>query len=289
MTTELFIGSATVPPATGFRLLGLPLDSTVTRKTGARRGPDSIRVESHHLETYSVALERSLDSIDYFDMGDLFFSRVNMETDLEKIFLTAAKIFERGFRGCFLGGEHLVSLPVIRAAGQVFSDLRVVHLDAHADLRDRHLGSALNHATVMRRVASDVLGSPERLFQFGIRSGCREEIEWGRKNVSMYPGPDIEENMRSAVDLFSDFPVYLSIDIDVIDPGSAPGTGTPEPGGNTPLEVFGSLHIMKEAGVNIAGFDIVEVAPELDCNGVTSALGAALVRECLLLWGGGNC
>ncbi|MEA3507706.1 MAG: agmatinase [Synergistota bacterium] len=289
MTAEVFIGSAPKPPVAGFRLLGLPLDSTVTRKTGARHGPESIRAESHHLETYSLALEKSLDSVEYFDMGDLSFSRVNMEVDLEKIFLTTNRIFERGFRGCFLGGEHLVSLPVIRAAGQVFSDLRVVHLDAHADLRDIHLGSAMNHATVMRRVASDVLGSTERLFQFGIRSGCREEIEWGRNNVSMYPGPDIEDNIRSAVDLFGDFPVYLSIDIDVIDPGSAPGTGTPEPGGNTPLEVLDSLRIMKEAGVDIVGFDIVEVAPELDCNGVTSALGAALVRECLLLWGGGNC
>ena len=151
-------------------------------------------------------------------------------------------------------------------------ELTVLHFDAHADLRDTYDGCRLSHATVMRRVA-EIIGK-ENLYQFGIRSGIKEEFEYGEKIFE-----DIE-SVESVIDELLNRKVYLSIDIDVFDPAFSPGTGTPEPGGCTPREFFKILKLVGE--LNVVGADVVEISPPFDTADITSLLGAKIARELIV-------
>ncbi len=260
-------------------LLGIPMDFTVSRKAGSRFGPESIRAESHNLETYSPSLGLDLSEVSFYDLEDISFPYGDVRSALETIELVSKRFFTRGRRLCSLGGEHLVSLPLIKSASSVWPDLRVIHFDAHADLRTCLRGGTLSHSSVMRHVATSCLGETGRLYQFGIRSGCAEEMEWGRQNTNLFPF-DVLEPLNRCLEEIRSYPVYLSIDIDVVDPSGAPGTGTPEAGGISSRELLEALHSLK--GLDIVGFDVVEVAPDLDVNNITSALAAKCVRELLI-------
>jgi agmatinase len=263
-------------------LLGIPMDFTVSRKSGSRFGPESIRAESYNLETYSPTQDRDLEEVTFFDLEDLHFPYGDVHQALDTAERVARHLLTLGKRIGGLGGEHLVSLPLIRAAASFWPELRVVHLDAHADLRTSLRGGTLSHSSVMRHVAKSCLSEPGRLYQFGIRSGCREEMAWGKAHTRIHLGEVLEPLVRCLEEL-KPCPVYLSIDIDVVDPAAAPGTGTPEAGGITSRELLEAIHAMK--GLDLVGFDLVEVAPDLDVNNVTSALAAKCVREILLQWG----
>ncbi len=251
-------------------IYGFPLDATTVYRPGTRFAPNRIREMSYALETYSPIFKRDLADVDFYDVGNNY-SPFEPMYDLGKALSTAEeeirKMVNDGKKLLVLGGEHLITYTVVKAMAT--EELTVLHFDAHADLRDTYDGCRLSHATVMRRVA-EIIGK-ENLYQFGIRSGVKEEFEYGEKIHN-----DIE-SVRDAIGELSDKKIYLSIDIDVFDPAFAPGTGTPEPGGCTPREFFKVLKLLGE--LNVVGADIVEISPPFDTADVTSLLGAKIARE----------
>ncbi|MEG3065520.1 agmatinase [Acetomicrobium sp.] len=199
-----------------------------------------------------------------------------------KIEKMSSSLANKGKRILMLGGEHLVSLGTIRGLLSRFPDLHVLHFGAHADLRDFYQGSKYSHATVMRRVA-ETLASSKQLHQYAIRSGSREEIEWGSKNTDFHL-IELFEPLRRLLNEIGGCSIYVSLDIDVVDPSFAPGTGTPEPGGISVSDLFRALSLLR--GFNIVGFDLVEISPPNDVNAITSLLGAKIIREVLIMLGG---
>jgi agmatinase len=260
-------------------LLGAPLDQTTSFRPGARFAPERIREVSDALEEYSPVLDRGLDEIDFEDLGDLVLPFGDLKESLERIEEAAADLARQGRVPLALGGEHLISLPILRGMKRYHPDLVFLQFDAHADLRDEYLGQADSHATVVRRIVELIGG--ERVYQFGIRSGTREEFAFGRANTRFFPGG--VDSLEAVLGELAGRPLYLSIDIDVVDPAFAPGTGTPEAGGIGSLELFAALYALKD--LRLVGMDIVEVCPPADPGDITSLLAAKLVREALLLWG----
>ncbi|MGI6642839.1 MAG: agmatinase [Bacillota bacterium] len=259
-------------------VLGVPLDETTSFRPGARFGPTAIREASHALEDYSLRQSRCLEPTCVYDAGDLVLPLGNVQDALDAIKTASRHILENGQKFLALGGEHLLSWALVDSVLRKYPDLVVIQFDAHADLREEYTGTAWSHATVMRRVI-DLLG-PSRLYQIGIRSADKGELDTsqGMSEIHFY---HVLEPVRSVMPRVQDKPVYLSIDIDVVDPAFAPGTGVPEPGGITSRELLDALSCMK--GANIVGVDLVEVAPAYDSTGQTGLLAAAIVRECLLL------
>jgi agmatinase len=239
-----------------------------------------MRSEFYGLETYSPALDLDLTDISVCDGGDLELPFGNTNAALEMIRRTAAEITAAGKKPFMLGGEHLVTLPALKAVLHKYPDVCLLHLDAHTDLRDEYLGEQLSHSSVVRRIW-EIIGDG-RIWQLGIRSGMKEEFAWaGEGHTNMRPF-DLSA-AREAVDALKGKPVYLTIDLDVLDPSIMPGTGTPEPGGVTFTELQRALCCFK--GLNIAAADVVELAPRLDNSGVSTAVACKVMREMLLLMG----
>ncbi len=258
-------------------ILGAPMDFTVTFRPGARLAPLQIRLVSQGLEEYSPYLDRDLRDCRYFDAGDLVFPPGSVEKSVQRIALTVEKLLVHGKFPLLLGGEHLVSLPAIQAVARFYPHLAVIHLDAHLDLRDEYYGQKLSHATVMRRVAEFIGG--ENVYQLGIRSGAREEFYYARAHTNLFFN-EVASPLQKIMKEIKDRPVYVTLDIDVLDPAYAPGTGTPEPGGCSPQEVIQALHDLRRA--QVVGLDIVEVSPVYDPSERTSFLAAKLAREAIL-------
>lgn len=258
-------------------LIGVPLDLTVTFRPGAREGPQAIRSASQGLEDYSPYLDRTLVECDFYDGGDLILPFGNLEISFKRIEETCRVLLEDQKFPFFLGGEHLLSFPVVRVLAEFYPNLAVLHFDAHADLRNDYLGENYSHATVIRRICEIVGG--RNVFQFGIRSGTKEEFLYGRSFTNFYPFV-LSEALEACRARLTGRPLYVTVDLDLVDPAFAPGTGTPEPGGFTPQEVFGILGILQD--LHVVGCDFVELAPPYDTNGITALLAAKLVRESLL-------
>lgn len=258
-------------------LFGAPFDSTTSYRPGARSASAAMRGESFALETYSPYQDRDLEDVPVFDAGDLELCFGNTEKALEQIEEFAGRILQDGKKPCMVGGEHLVSLGAIRTVLKKHPDFAVLHFDAHADLRDDYLGERLSHASVMRRVW-DLVGDG-RIHQFGIRSGCREELAWGRGRVftSMFGF----EGLKETVEGLRGRPVYLSVDLDVLDPSIFPGTGTPEAGGVSFTELLEALLLTE--GLRIVGMDVNELSPVLDPSGSSTLVACKVLRELLLL------
>lgn len=264
-------------------LVGAPLDVTVSYRPGTRFGPARIRDVSDGLEDYSPVLDRDLTQVPFFDAGDVDLPIGDPQASLTAIEAAVAHIAGRGRLPIVLGGEHLLSLAAVRAMHRQWPDLVVLQFDAHADLRDDYLGVRHSHATVMRRIG-ELVGF-DRLYQLGIRSGTRDEFAFGRAQTHFYP-LQLLEALDHVLPQLAGRPVYLTIDIDVVDPGSAPGTGTPEPGGVTPSELLAALYRLRE--LHVVGMDVVEVCPPQDAGDVTAVLAAKLVREAILSFGSGR-
>lgn len=265
-------------------LIGAPMDVTTSFRPGTRFGPARIREVSDGLEEYSPALGRGLAEVPFFDAGDIDLPLGNVTDTLAKIETVLQSIAEQTRFPLVLGGEHLLTLPIVKAFHRVYPDLVVLQIDAHADLRDDYVEQPLSHATVMRRIC-EVVG-PERVYQLGIRSGTRDEFEYGRSETRFYPfvaGGSLQGAVVQIVKEIGERPVYLTLDIDVVDPAYAPGTGTPEPGGVTPVDLFATLYELQS--LHVVGMDIVEVCPPQDTSDVTALLGAKLVREAILSFG----
>lgn len=269
---------STTDEAAPIVIFGAPLDETTSFRPGTRFGPSATREASHALELYSLRQKRTLDRADQTDVGDLVLPYGTVKDALAVIRSASKDILDHGQRFMAIGGEHLVSYPLVESMLERHPDLVVIHMDAHADLRQELNGTPLSHGTVMRRVI-DTIGSG-RLFQLGIRSADLQELEEpkGMSEIHFYR---VLEPLREILPKIQGRPIYLSVDIDVVDPAFAPGTGVPEPGGITSSELLDALSLLK--GENVVGADLVEVAPAYDSTGQTGLLAAAVVRECLLL------
>lgn len=258
-------------------ILGLPMDYTVSFRPGARLGPERIREVSYGLELYSWHLDRTLADLRYYDAGDLNLPFGNVRASLEAIRKVVAAVMQDGKLPICLGGEHLVSWGVFQAVYAHHPDLVVVHFDAHADLRSEFFGEADSHATVIGNIARTL--GPKRVYQLGIRSGEREELLFAQEYTHLY-SERIFPGLEEVIPQLAGKPVYVTLDIDVVDPAFAPGTGTPEPGGCTSADILRAIHMLGEA--NVVAFDLVEVAPQLDSSDITPLLGAKIVREAML-------
>jgi len=272
-----FMGSGDDYAAASLVILGAPMDFTVSFRPGARFGPEEIRRVSVGLEEYSPALNRELSECRFYDAGDVELPPGGVEESLRRIGRAVEEIFADGKFPLLLGGEHLVTLPAVQAAFRHHPELAVIHFDAHADLRDEYLGERLSHATVMRRVLETV--GWDNLYQFGIRSGTGEEFDLARKRSGLFFA-EILPCLRDVCRQLRGRPIYITLDIDVLDPAFAPGTGTPEPGGCSPRDVFNALYMLRE--LPVVGMDLVEVCPACDPTERTALLAAKLVREAVL-------
>lgn len=275
---ETFIGCESSFEEASIVLYGAPFDSTTSFRPGARFGPSAMRHESFGLETYSPYQDKDLIDISVFDSGDLELCFGSSEIALSDIQKRAEEILKAGKFPLLLGGEHLVTLGAVRAAAAKYPDLHIIHFDAHADLRDDYLGAKLSHACVLRR-CHEIVGDGH-IHQFCIRSGEREEFQFASRHTDFHPftfeglGETVRELKEKQV------PVYFTIDLDCMDPSVFPGTGTPEAGGVSFLELLKAIRTVSQA--NLVGADVNELAPMLDVSGVSTATACKVLRELLL-------
>ena len=274
-----FIGADSSFADADIVLFGAPYDSTTSFRPGTRFGPSAVRSDSFGIETYSMYQDKDLEDVRVHDAGDLELPFGATDRALDMIEAKAAEILDAGKAPFLVGGEHLVTLGAVRAAAKRHPDLRIIHFDAHADLREDYLGVRLSHACVMRR-CHDILGDG-RIWQFGIRSGTREERQFmkdGHVTTELFSDTTLPDVVKR---IGSDAPVYLTVDLDVIDPSEFPGTGTQEAGGLMFLQLLGDLHrICRD--LNVVALDNVELSPALDPTGRSTALACKLIREELL-------
>ena len=275
---ETFIGCESSFDQASVVLYGAPFDSTTSFRPGARFGPSAIRHESFGLETYSPYQDKDLMDIRVFDSGDLELCFGSSELALSDIENRTKEILKAAKLPVLLGGEHLVTLAAVRAVFHEYPDLHIIHFDAHADLRDDYLGTKLSHACVLRR-CHELLGD-NRIHQFCIRSGEREEFQFAAQHTDFHPFTfdGLKETVQELKE--KKIPVYFTIDLDCLDPSAFPGTGTPEAGGVSFLELLDAIRTVAQA--NIVGADLNELAPMLDVSGVSTATACKVLRELLL-------
>ena len=277
MNIQTFIGCESSFEEASTVLFGILFDGTTSFRPGTRFAMQAIRQDSFGLESYSPYLDRNLEEEAIHDGGDLDLPFGNTERVLSDIATYTKEVLDNGKKFLMVGGEHLVSLPTIEAAYEKYPDLHVIHIDAHTDLREDYMGEPLSHASVIRR-CFDFLGDG-RIFQFGIRSGLKEEFEWAKEHT--YMEKFTIDTLPQIVQQLKDVPVYVTIDLDVLDPGTFPGTGTPEPGGITYKELLAGIAALQDLNQIVAA-DVVELSPQYDPSGASTAMACKTVREMLL-------
>lgn len=258
-------------------LFGAPFDSTTSYRPGTRFGSSAIRRESYGIECYSPYQDKDLEDMKVMDCGDLELCFGNTKKALAQIEEQAKEILDNSAIPFMLGGEHLVTLGAFRAVLEKYPDIHIIHFDAHADLREEYLGEQLSHASVIRR-CWDLVGDG-RIYQFGIRSGDREEFYWAKEHVTMRKFDF--EGLEEVLEKLEGTPIYFTLDLDVLDPSVFPGTGTPEPGGVT----FDALRKAAEkvcSRANVVACDVNELSPHYDPSGISTAAACKIVREMLL-------
>lgn len=258
-------------------LFGAPFDSTTSYRPGTRFGSSAIRRESYGIECYSPYQDKDLEDTKVMDCGDLELCFGNTKKALAQIEEQAKEILDNSAIPFMLGGEHLVTLGAFRAVLEKYPDIHIIHFDAHADLREEYLGEQLSHASVIRR-CWDLVGDG-RIYQFGIRSGDREEFYWAKEHVTMKKFDF--EGLEEVLEKLEGKPIYFTLDLDVLDPSVFPGTGTPEPEGVT----FDALRKAAEkvcSRANVVACDVNELSPHYDPSGISTAAACKIVREMLL-------
>lgn len=253
-------------------MLGMPFDGTVSYRSGSRFAPEQIRLASWGLEEYSPRFDKHLEDVNFHDAGDLEFPLGNTYKSLDLIEENVEQIYKDGKRVFGIGGEHLVTLPEIKAVAKFHKDLAIVHFDAHTDLREEYLGEEMSHSAVIRHV-SKIVG-PENLKQIGIRSGMKEEWEFMKKHNTLI-------HKYSELDELKGKKIFVTVDLDCLDPSVMPGTGTPESGGMQFNELMGWFEYLKN--FDIVGADVVELAPDYDASGVSTAVATKVIRELLMV------
>ena len=264
-------------------ILGIPWDGTVSGRPGTRFGPRAIRTATIDIENYSPYLEKDISEVKIHDAGDISLPFGDTEKVLSFIRKTAANLIGTGRKIISLGGEHLVTLPLVEVMHKKYgNDLFIIQFDAHADLRDNYLGVKLSHATVMHHISQ--LIKPENIAVVGVRSGTKEEWNMLKSHPHFFgstsPG-SLKEFKTFAVETLNNKKIYLTIDLDVFDPSVLPGTGTPEPGGIFFPDFISLVRILKD--FEIVGADIMELAPDYDSSGISNILASMVLRELLLI------
>lgn len=256
-------------------LLGLPYDGTCSYRTGTRFAPQEIRLASWGLEEYSPDENKELSDIKFYDAGDLELPFGNSEKVLNIIEKNIKNALDDNKKVFSIGGEHLVTLPCVKAYYEKYPNMFLIHFDAHTDLREEYLGEKLSHASVIRRI-TDFL-PPSNLAQIGIRSGEKEEFEFMKRNNTLCF--DINK-FKEFLSKTGNCPIYITLDLDVLDPSVMSGTGTLEGGGFEYKELINYLNLIK--GKNVVGMDVVELSPHYDYSGKSTAIATKLIREMLL-------
>ena len=254
-------------------MLGLPFDGTVSYRPGSRFAPEQIRLASWGLEEYSPNFDKHLEDINFHDAGDLEFPLGNTYKSLEVIEQNVEDIYKDGKKVFGIGGEHLITLPEIKAVSKFYKDLAIVHFDAHTDLREEYLGEEMSHSAVIRHASKIV--APENIKQIGIRSGMKEEFEFMKKHGTLV-------HKFEELDVLKSKKIFVTVDLDVLDPSVMPGTGTPESGGMQFRELIDWFKYLKN--FDIIGADVVELAPDYDASGVSTAVAAKVIRELLMIF-----
>ena len=274
---NVFIGCEADYESSDTVIFGAPFDSTTSYRPGTRFGSSAIRRESFGIETYSPYQDKDITDYDIFDSGDIELCFGSPERALSDIDERTAQILSDGKLPVMLGGEHLVTLGAVRAVRKKYDDLYIIQFDAHADLRSDYLGQELSHACVMRR-CWELVGDGH-IYQFGIRSGERTEFEFAREHTVMNK---LNLNgIDEAVKALKGKKVYLTVDLDVLDPADFPGTGTPEAGGASFNQLLEAL--LKLSQLDLVGIDLNELSPHYDQSGRSTALACKLLREVLLM------
>ena len=258
-------------------LFGAGFDGTTSFRPGTRFGPSAIRNESFGIETYSPYQDKDMLDYAYFDSGDIDLPFGSTRRAVADIAMRTDTILTDGKLPFMIGGEHLVTLGAVMAVKEKYDDLYIVHFDAHADLRDDYLDQQLSHACVLRR-CWELVGDGH-IFQFGIRSGDREEFRFAADHTEMHRFSF--DGLEEAVEKLKGKNVYFTIDLDVLDPSIFPGTGTPEAGGVTFEQLRKALTLVCSE-LNIVGCDVNELSPVYDQSGVSTAVACKVIREMLL-------
>ena len=271
-----FIGCDNEYDESNIVVFGAPFDSTTSFRPGTRFASAVMRNESFGIETFSPYQDKDLEDLSVFDGGDLELSFGDSNSALNDIETYVGKVLSDDKVPFMIGGERSVTLGAVRAVAKKYPDLHIVQFDAHTDLREDYLGQVYSHASVIRR-CWDIVGD-NKIFQFGIRSGEKVEFEWAKEHVHTtrfnFDGLDeIIEKLKGK-------PVYFTLDLDVLDPSEFPGTGTPESGGVTFVELHNAIR--KLSVLNIVGLDMNELSPIYDQSGQSTALACKLLREILL-------
>lgn len=253
-------------------MMGMPYDGTVTNRPGTRFAPQQIRLESIGIETYSPIFDKDLEDCKFYDAGDLELPFGNARAALDIIKENTLEIYKSGRKILGIGGEHLVTMAEIEAISTLKDNIAVIQFDAHTDLREEYLGENLTHSGVMKQIAK-IIGF-ENIAQIGIRSGEKEEFELMKTHSTL-------KFQHNELDKFKDKNIFITIDLDVLDPGIMSGVGTPEAGGLSYNELLGWLKYLKD--FNIIGMDIVELAPDIDTTKNSTATACKLIRECLMI------
>lgn len=274
-----FIGCESEYSEADVAIFGAPFDSTTSYRPGTRFASSAIRNESFGLETYSPYQDKDLTDYAVFDGGDLELPFGDPKDALSQIEAYTDVILKDNKLPVMIGGEHLVTLGAVRSAVKKYKDLHIIHFDAHADLRNDYLGVKLSHATVLRR-CHELVGD-SKIYQFGIRSGDREEFQWGKDHVTTCKFNF--DTLDEVIETLKGKPVYFTLDLDVLDPAVFPGTGTPEAGGVTFMELLEA--IKKVSGLQVVALDMNELSPVYDQTGASTAVACKILREMLLLFG----
>lgn len=267
-----WIGSVESYQESEIVMIGLPFDGTCSYRPGSRFAPERLRLASWGLEDYSPDYDKHLDESKFYDAGELEFPLGNTAKSLDLIEENAGQVYADGKKYLGIGGEHLVTLPAVKACKEKYPDLALIHFDAHTDLREDYLGEKLSHASVIRRIG-EIIGF-ENIKQIGIRSGLKEEFDLMKKFNTLVKN-------KEELDVFKKRKVFLTIDVDVLDPAVLTGTGTPEPNGLMYGEFAEWLKYLKD--FDIVGADVVELAPDYDKSEVSTAIVTKIIRDVLMI------
>lgn len=274
---QTFIGCDSEYENAKIVLFGAGFDGTTSFRPGTRFAPSAIRNESFGIETYSPYQDKDMLDYSYFDSGDLELPFGSVRRTVADIAMRTDTILADGKIPFMIGGEHLVTLGAVMAVKDKTEDLYIIHFDAHADLRDDYLGQPLSHACVLRR-CHELVGD-DHIFQFGIRSGDREEFVFASEHTEMHKFNF--DGLEEVVEKLKGKKVYFTLDLDVLDPSVFPGTGTPEAGGVTFEELRKAVTLVCSK-LDIVGCDVNELSPHYDQSGASTAVACKIIREMLL-------
>ena len=279
---NVFSGFQTPFEKARYVIVGVPFDATSTFRTGARFAPNAIREASMNIETYSFRAKIDIEDLAIHDLGDLHATADTKET-LRRIQLVVKDLIEADKTPIILGGEHTITLGCFHGLGKQTQETAVVSFDAHLDLRDEYMGLKVSHTTFMRRLNEQA--KPAKIVEIGTRAVCKQEMEYAEKeNIKSYTTQQIRKHgtetiMEEIQEILGEYnAVYLTVDMDVLDPAYAPAVQNPEPDG---LDMQTLLEILsKICEKSIVALDLVEVTPHYD-SGITSMEAAKILFEAL--------